>query len=212
MSPSLWEAGTNFCATWSQQKSRRCASGSRRVRGERAGGPGGGEPGRRAAGRPGRARRVPPTAGRARPRARTRGDTPGTRPRVGRRGRGDTSERRAPRLARSLFKTRKPRARALVYVNPETAGGGAPRGRRAGEGRAGVTLPGRAAERRAQPSRGGDHRCPWPGTRPGPDPGPQTRDPTQARRGPKLDLCTPLQPQAWTLALALTLDPHPAGQ
>lgn len=165
--PSLWEAGTTFARLGPTEKS--------------AGGGGSAGSGR------GPGRRVPPRPGRARTQAWTRGGTPGTRPRVGRRGRGDTSERRAPRLARSLFKTRKPRAASACLCEPGNEGGrgGAGEGGRgrggpesryrdarpsAGRSRAGAATTG-ARGRGPDPAR---TLGPRPGTQPKPDAAPNS--------------------------------------
>lgn len=147
------------------------------------------------------------------------GPTPRARGPPGVGGR-DASERRARSdRGESLFKTRKPAAgKPLVYVNPETAGGGARRGRAGGRG-AGVTLPRTRDRARAQPSPGGDHRCPRrarlrnpvrdPDTRPRPrtlTPDPSltpTREPDPASSIPD-----PMRPRTLNLSPTLTSDPR----
>lgn len=170
--PSLWEAGTIFAPL-----------------GARAGGGGSAGSGR------GPGRRVPPRRGRARTRAWTRGGTLGTRPRVGRRGRGDTSERRAPRLARSLFKTRKPRAASACLCEPGNGGGRGAAGE-GGRGRGGPESRYRDARPSAGRSRAGAATTGARGrdpTRPrlwAPDPGPNP-SPTRPHTRPLHPTATP---------------------
>lgn len=168
MSPSLWEAVTNFCATWSRGDvggARRALLPLRLV-GESL--RGSGRESRARTLRP--ARRGPQGCSAVTPRpppTGPRGPGPGPQGALWglARGWGAGGHEREAGSPGVYLKLGSRGWLALVYVNPETAGGGAPRGRAGGggAGRSHVTR-GRAAERRAQPSRGGDHRCPRPGT------------------------------------------------